>query len=102
MSSRTVGCASIVLLIFALGLKVEPASAATPFVTETVDISGGTNSSLALDAQGNPRICHYANGDLKYAAKIAGVWVLETVDAPGDVGEYCSLALDALGRPRIS
>ena len=64
----------------------------------------GQNTSLALDAQGNPRISYYdfTNGDLKYATRNGGVWTLETVDATGDVGRHTSLALDAQGNPRIS
>jgi flagellar hook capping protein FlgD len=102
MRSRDIRRVVIVLFALLPALKVRAAAAATPFVHETVDLVGGVYTSLALDAQGNPRISHYANGDLKYAAKNGGVWTLETVDAPGDVGEFSSLALDASGNPRIA
>jgi len=98
MSNRSWPVVSILLL----SLKVNVVVAATPFVPEIADVIGGTGAtSLALDAQGNPRICQY-NGDLRYAAKNGGVWTVEVVDAPGDVGDYCSLALDASGNPRIA
>jgi hypothetical protein len=64
----------------------------------------GTYTSLALDAQGNPRVSYFdvTNGDLKYAAKAGSSWTVETVDATGSVGSYTSLALDAEGNPRVS
>jgi hypothetical protein len=64
----------------------------------------GPYTSLALDAQGNPRISYRneADGDLNYASKNGAIWTTETLDASGDVGQYTSLALDAQGNPRIS
>src|SRR5262249_34898063 len=51
-----------------------------------------------------PRISYYdtTNFDLKYASKSGAVWTLEIVDAPGNLGAYTSIALDAQGNPRIS
>jgi hypothetical protein len=76
-----------------------------------IDTSGvvGFNSSLALDPVSNlPRIA-YASGDpttdtdLKYAYWNGSAWQLETIDTPGIVGEYVSLALDpGTGAPRVS
>ena len=73
---------------------------------QTVDSGGvGRDTSLALDPIGGmPRISYYdeTNGDLKYAAYDGSSWHTETVDSPGDVGRYTSLALDRDGRCRIS
>ncbi len=72
---------------------------------ETVDAAGaGTfSNSLALDAEGNPRITYEEAGQLKYASKSGAVWTVETVDSGGlGAGVYSSLALDAQGNPRIS
>jgi hypothetical protein len=76
-----------------------------------IDTNGvvGFASSLALDPVSNlPRIA-YASGnpttdtDLKYAYWDGSAWQFETIDAPGIVGEYVSLALDpGTGTPMVS
>lgn len=44
-----------------------------------------------------------AEGDLRLAFKSGATWTIETVDGgPDDVGEYTSIALTALERPRIA
>ena len=63
-------------------------------------------TSLALDEDGYPHICYYEdiNHDLKYAYQDASGWHIETVGrktqytspARWRVGEYTSLALDAV------
>jgi len=72
-----------------------------------VDATGivGPHTSLALDAQGNPRISYFdgSNGDLKYAIWSAAGWSIETVPDPGGVvGQYCSLVFDPTGLPNIA
>jgi len=75
--------------------------------SETLDSAGGVTgsaTSLVLDASGNPQISYYDSGILKYARwnPVSEAWVLEVVDALGDVGRYSSLVLDSSGNPHIS
>jgi hypothetical protein len=78
------------------------------WTTETADGSAnfvGYDSSIALDAQGNPHVSHYdgTTGDLKYARKSGGVWTNETADGSANlVGLYTSNALDAQGNLHVS
>ena len=74
-------------------------SAASTWYIQTVDSGGGTDTSLALDASGYPRISYRAGG-LKYAAWNGTTWDIQTVDSFG--GADSSLALDVNGYPRIS
>ena len=85
---------------------------------ETVDhFSGivllGSFTSLALDSSGNPHISYHYHwyydlkyvpfdSNLRYAFWNGSSWEIETVDGPGDVGRYSSLALDSSGYPHIS
>jgi hypothetical protein len=80
------------------------------WATATVDSAGrvGEMSSLALDPSGYPHITYMnfigeGNRDLKYARRLpSGAWSIETVDAPGDVGYFPSIAVDSDGRPHIA
>jgi subtilisin-like proprotein convertase family protein len=94
----------VLLLLFAFPRN---ADAVTPFVNETADGSAnnvGDNSSLALDARGNPHVAHYdfTALDLKYARKSGEIWTIEIADATVVVGQFCSLALDTQGNPHVS
>lgn len=73
----------------------------------------GEYSSIALDANGNPRISyyHYVNdthGVLRYAYYDGQSWHVENVDgnSPGsvddNVGRFTSLKIDSQGNPHIS
>jgi hypothetical protein len=85
-----------------------------PWTIETIDSSGqiGYYTSIVLDSEDNPHISYYAYssdedgeiplGNLKYATKVDGQWIMENVDTTGDVGEYTSLKLDPSGNPCIS
>ncbi|MEW5867828.1 MAG: hypothetical protein AB1894_01020 [Chloroflexota bacterium] len=64
----------------------------------------GKYASLAINPVTDERhICYYdaTNDDLKYAYWDGG-WSTFTLDAVGDVGMFCSIDLDGLGRPAIS
>jgi hypothetical protein len=79
--------------------------------TRTVDSTGKQEAwsgrvaiSLELDQTDMPRMSYYdaVNGDLKLARFDGKVWIIQTVDSTGDVGQYSSLALDQMGCPHIS
>jgi hypothetical protein len=90
------------------GLGFCGSALATAFTLELVDAGGpndvGLNSSIAVNAQGLPRISYFDSSaqDLEYAEKNGGVWTTETVDFDASVGGFSSLALDAQGNPHIS
>jgi hypothetical protein len=56
---------------------------------------GETNNSI--------NVAYYdaTNGDLKFARWMNG-WDYQAVDTTGDVGKWCSLALDSIGTPYIA
>jgi hypothetical protein len=63
------------------------------------------HTSLALDHHNRPHISYqdHSEEDLRYAYKTYdGGWDIEIVDSAGFVGDYSSIALDSLGRPRIA
>lgn len=64
----------------------------------------GYMPSVAMDPAGRPHISYYDadNGDLRYASWDGAKWILETLDAKGDVGAYSSLAIDSHNQPYIT
>ena len=74
--------------------------------SEIVDDSGwvGIDSSIGVDANNNPHISHYDQGnrDLKYAYWDGSSWQNEIVDSEGDVGERSGITIDDNGNPHIS
>ncbi|MGC9025187.1 MAG: PKD domain-containing protein, partial [Chloroflexia bacterium] len=72
--------------------------------TEVVDPNGNGFTSLALDANGFPRISYSAvpGWTLRYASFNGADWITETVDGTWWSGFYTSLALDSAGHPHIS
>ena len=66
---------------------------------------GGTGSALlTVRRDGQLFISYYdlTNHDLKLAYHNGLRWDLYTVDSPGDVGRYSSVAVDPSGKPHIS
>ncbi|RLC76853.1 MAG: hypothetical protein DRI61_12540, partial [Chloroflexi bacterium] len=76
----------------------------TAWAIGRVDRSG--SPSLALDEDDTPYIGYYTSWSggqsLNYAYLDDSMWVTETVDNLGNVGQYASLALDEDGRARIA
>jgi len=85
-------------------LKRDSVSSWIPEAADTLN-GVGFSSSLSLDAQSNPRICHFGESgrfDLLYSWKSGGSWCTETVDSAGNVGKNCWLLLDADDNPHVS
>ena len=64
----------------------------------------GYHASLALDADGQPRIAYYRTPELAqlaYAHLEDTEWVVEILETGDDLGSYATLALDAAGNPHI-
>ena len=86
----------------------ESSAWATPVAVSGVSNDADGYLSLALDSRGQPHICYhdYIDGILKYATEESGSFIPVVVDngAVGtyDAGQYCSIALDNSGKPRIS
>jgi len=82
----------------------------TTWVSETVDRIGDIPyrglHSLKLDQANMPYISYYNATKDRYDLELARfngrVWIIQTVDSGGDVGQYSSLALDPMSCPHIS
>lgn len=75
----------------------------TGWQVETVDhsgISAGFDTSLALDAIGQPHIAYVAADELRYAYRDDQTWQRQVVDRAYNLSTP-SLAIDALGHPHI-
>ena len=99
----------LIALIMGLYLLSCPFEAlAQTFVIETADGSAnsvGLDTSLGLDAQGNPHVSYQGGPPFQpmYARKSSGVWTTEIRDGlPDNQGLYTSLALDTQGNPHVS
>jgi len=94
----------IIFLVF--GQEDDDFQPSENWQSEIVDDSGwvGIDSSIAVDADNNPHISHYDQGnrDLKYAYWNGGGWQNEVVDSAGDVGEESGIAIDDNDDPHIS
>jgi hypothetical protein len=82
---------------------------AWPYSAWSRDLVPGTDgaaaNALVLDAAGAPSIAFHtpAAKNLRLATKSGTTWSLTTIDAsPGVAGDGCSIALDALSRPRVA
>ena len=69
-------------------------------------VEGGIDpgaSSIAVGSGGHPCIAYhdYDTGELRLARHDAEGWHISILDSEGDVGRYCSLALDSLDRVRL-
>lgn len=68
----------------------------------------GFNTALAVDRRGNVHVAYCqatdwaAPGDLKYAVRQQGNWLISTVASNGIRGRFPSLALDHWDRPHIA
>jgi hypothetical protein len=71
------------------------------YSVDTVDVV--MMSSIALDANGYPRISYNKEGPcLEHAKWNGNIWELENVDCFGSVGEGSSIAIDSEGHAHIS
>jgi hypothetical protein len=76
----------------------------------TGDTLSGNWPDITVNSSDEPYISYQwkddiaaTEGDLRLAFEIGGVWTIETVDGGADdVGEYTSITLSALERPRIA
>ena len=108
LSRRRLSPPAVLVFVLVASISPSPAGAQMWLGGETVGPSGVLNghsaTSLALDGAENPCAAYYEgnDGDLKFAQHTGGTWSITTVDTTGDTGQYCALAIDALGEPHIA
>jgi len=86
-----------------------------PWEIQVVDSAGvvgeGTWAAVCLDSADRVHLVYYdgsldplrpATGVLKYATDTWGGWETQTVDWGGDVGRFCSIAVDSVDRVHVS
>ena len=75
----------------------------TGWTIQIVDDRGGSQVSLALDVDDQPRIAYVnAQGDLKHAYRAGGAWYTQFVDVTDAVFAGPSLAFDRENHPHLS
>jgi pimeloyl-ACP methyl ester carboxylesterase len=66
----------------------------------------GTWTSIANDSLGNAHVAYYyynsSYDDLYYTTNKSGSWTTQTIDSPGNVGTYASIAVDSTDKVHIS
>jgi hypothetical protein len=58
-------------------------------------------NSLALDARGQPHICYFNSGEIKYATLANSEWKMQTIDFVNETFPELSIALDANESPSV-
>lgn len=85
-----------------------PSTPAASWQKTTADLDGGSEPSLALDAEGRPHVAYGGNlagtyvYGLKYAWHDGSDWRIEMADEAVSPGWANSLELDGLGNPHIA
>ncbi len=86
-------------------MKVAESTGPNMWTKTTVDDVGipGKGLSIGVGPARRPAITYYAEAtlDLKYAERINGVWLRDTIASGGDVGRYSAVVVDASNLPAL-